>query len=221
MIGLEPITCWLQISCSANWATSACKLSNCYYTPNVWSESSHRKSHFFTYGIVCFPLREVTPRGFEPLLPPWKGGVLTTWPWSQSLLFRLHALTPPVGLEPTTLRLTAACSTDWAKEDHEGCTFKTAHMLTFYDESLWPRVASISSHLATSPLSAFCFVSPAFTAGSTKAVISWLAPLVIRCLLLRKCSGQSLYIPPWASSLWSVHFLSVPLSCFLVKPSTD
>ena len=26
MIGLEPITCWLQISCSANWATSAyCK----------------------------------------------------------------------------------------------------------------------------------------------------------------------------------------------------
>ena len=23
MIGLEPITCWLQISCSANWATSA------------------------------------------------------------------------------------------------------------------------------------------------------------------------------------------------------
>ena len=24
----------------------------------------------------------VTPRGFEPLLPPWKGGVLTAWPWS-------------------------------------------------------------------------------------------------------------------------------------------
>ena len=27
-------------------------------------------------------------------------------------------LPPLVGLEPTTLRLTAACSTDWAKEDH-------------------------------------------------------------------------------------------------------
>ena len=27
MIGLEPITCWLQISCSANWATSAQRLS--------------------------------------------------------------------------------------------------------------------------------------------------------------------------------------------------
>ena len=26
--------------------------------------------------------------------------------------------TPPVGLEPTTLRLTAECSTDWAKEEY-------------------------------------------------------------------------------------------------------
>ena len=35
MIGLEPITCWLQISCSANWATSAivhpfCGMSGTY-----------------------------------------------------------------------------------------------------------------------------------------------------------------------------------------------
>ena len=29
-----------------------------------------------------FPARKMTPRGFEPLLPPWKGGVLTAWPWS-------------------------------------------------------------------------------------------------------------------------------------------
>ena len=27
-------------------------------------------------------------------------------------------LAPPVGLEPTTTRLTAACSTDWAKEEY-------------------------------------------------------------------------------------------------------
>ena len=26
VIGLEPTTCWLQISCSANWATPACVL---------------------------------------------------------------------------------------------------------------------------------------------------------------------------------------------------
>ena len=41
--------------------------------------------------------------------------------------------TPPVGLEPTTLRLTAECSTDWAKEEYSFfmCTFKTT-----YKESL-------------------------------------------------------------------------------------
>ena len=25
-------------------------------------------------------LKMVTPTGFEPVLPPWKGGVLTAWP---------------------------------------------------------------------------------------------------------------------------------------------
>ena len=33
-------------------------------------------------------------------------------------LNRPVCLAPPVGLEPTTLRLTAACSTDWAKEEY-------------------------------------------------------------------------------------------------------
>ena len=50
--------------------------------------------------------RMVTGRGIEPLIPPWKGGVLTAWPTGQ--------LDPRVGLEPTTTRLTAECSTDWA-----------------------------------------------------------------------------------------------------------
>ena len=36
----------------------------------------------------------VTPRGIEPLLPPWKGGVLTAWPRSHAILsFALDALT--------------------------------------------------------------------------------------------------------------------------------
>ena len=31
----------------------------------------------------CFKNKKmVTPRGIEPRLPPWKGGVLTAWPWS-------------------------------------------------------------------------------------------------------------------------------------------
>ncbi len=83
----------------------------------------------------------VTRTGFEPVLPPWKGGVLTTWPTGQLTLIiwrrvrdlnpwdsvnRLHdfqscsfghsdnsprSMAPKVGLEPTTDRLTADCST--------------------------------------------------------------------------------------------------------------
>ena len=60
MIGLEPITCWLQISCSANWATSA---------------------------YITFLFYQVTPTGIEPVLPPWKGDVLTAWPWSHVFLY--------------------------------------------------------------------------------------------------------------------------------------
>ena len=64
---------------------------------------------------LCLPIPPhrqiylVTRTRIELVLPPWKGGVLTTWPRSQ---------TPRVGLEPTTARLTAACSTDWAIEEY-------------------------------------------------------------------------------------------------------
>ena len=30
-----------------------------------------------------FGLCMVLPRGLEPLIPPWEGDVLTTWPWEQ------------------------------------------------------------------------------------------------------------------------------------------
>ena len=66
-------------------------------------------------------LSRMTPTGFEPMLPPWKGGVLTAWPWGHtysyfSLKMGVNTLTPTyqaprVGLEPTTTRLTAECST--------------------------------------------------------------------------------------------------------------
>ena len=63
----------------------------------------------------------MTPRGFEPLIPPWKGGVLTAWPWSRIKKYKNELeqlsycpisilITPRVGLEPTTTRLTAECS---------------------------------------------------------------------------------------------------------------
>ena len=30
---------------------------------------------------------KMTPTGIEPVLPPWKGDVLTAWPWSQNKIF--------------------------------------------------------------------------------------------------------------------------------------
>ena len=61
----------------------------------------------------------MTPRGFEPLLPPWKGGVLTAWPWSQIVIqcstmpsgYHLHWRAPRAGLEPATPWLTVMWST--------------------------------------------------------------------------------------------------------------
>ena len=58
MIGLEPITCWLQISCSANWATSAYSLS-----PKAkWMEvdSNHRSNLQQIYSLSPLATREST-----------------------------------------------------------------------------------------------------------------------------------------------------------------
>ena len=57
----------------------------------------------------------MTPSRFELLLPPWKGDVLTTWPWGQIIVWDDYVsqlpAAPQVGLEPTTSRLTAVRST--------------------------------------------------------------------------------------------------------------
>ena len=53
----------------------------------------------------------VTRRGIEPLLPPWKGGVLTSWPTS-------HILVIYPRLERGTPWLKVRCSTDWANRPH-------------------------------------------------------------------------------------------------------
>ena len=90
----------------------------------------------------------MTPTGIEPVLPPWKGDVLTAWP--RSLIFcPLPRKTPPVGLEPTTTRLTAECSTDWAKEDYPENTYWLYTFKTTYN-SLWLPI--ISSFLFLSPI---------------------------------------------------------------------
>ena len=70
MIGLEPITCWLQISCSANWATSA------YYTTQLicnqpalptivslhstivmnWTTSAYTQHSWLVISLLCLQL---------------------------------------------------------------------------------------------------------------------------------------------------------------------
>ena len=64
--------------------------------------------------------------------------------------FPYSFLAPPVGLEPTTLRLTAACSTDWAKEEYR----RTAHLrspLVCVGISLFSR--AVTSQVSSAPLS--------------------------------------------------------------------
>ena len=133
----------------------------------------------------------MTPTRFELVLPPWKGDVLTAWPWG-----RVHYLyqqlnietgkikTPRVGLEPTTARLTAACSTDWAIEDYNKntvlsldyvsgtffSTFKTAYSI-FHPQS-WTCSWYSGIIIAFVPtLGCYCFF----------AVIHMLAALTYSC----------------------------------------
>ena len=107
---------------------------------NYLVSSKRRRPDLNWWWRCCRPLPyhlattpQVTPTGFEPMLPPWKGGVLTTWPRSQ---------TPRVGLEPTTARLTAACSTDWAIEEYNQVSYPENH--THYIIFLWNLQALLS-----------------------------------------------------------------------------
>ena len=107
---------------------------------------------------------EMTPTGIGPVLPPWKGDVLTSWPRSHIAcilahlkitvnysFFFLKKKTPRIGLEPTTPRLTAECSTiELSRNIYQTfyrliCTFKTVYIPNF-QEPLWlsPRPISMN-----------------------------------------------------------------------------
>ena len=49
--------------------------------------------------ILHLGIELVTPTGFEPVLPPWKGGVLTTWPRGHRLE-HIKVLAESKGFEP-------------------------------------------------------------------------------------------------------------------------
>ena len=147
-------------------------------------------------------LQSVTPTGIEPVLPPWKGDVLTAWPRSRSII-RINKnydlpdkKTPRVGLEPTTARLTAACSTNWAIEDYNKntvpsldyvsgtffSTFKTAYSI-FHPQS-WTCSWYSGIIIAFVPtLGCYCFF----------AVIHLLAALTYSCYpaQMQSCSQSA------------------------------
>ena len=74
--GLEPLTCWLQISCSANWAISAylengtnrARTCDPLLVRQVLSQLSYDPKS------LKRPRRDSNPRP-----PPWQGGALTNW----------------------------------------------------------------------------------------------------------------------------------------------
>ena len=118
--------------------------------------------------LTTWPWRHMIRAGFEPALPPWKGGVLTPWPtdhvWSlftSSEAFKLW--TPQAGLEPATLRLTAGCSAiELLRIININCTFKTGYKKHYIIKSnfgqaldllvlvSWTRYRAYTSNLSTS-----------------------------------------------------------------------
>ncbi len=124
--GLEPPTYWLQVSCSTNWATPALRkiihekwwrMTGSNRRPSA-CKADALPAELILHNLIrwCFyHYREknlVTPTGFEPVLPPWKGGVLTAWPRGHIIIFSEL----PSGLEPLTSSLPWKCSTCWAME---------------------------------------------------------------------------------------------------------
>ena len=130
MIGLEPITCWLQISCSANWATSACcnrikpQKSHFHYlndSKGIWTPVTAVKGRCLNrltmepYAFVFFDpfgtdLWSDDSNGNRTRVTAVKGRCLNRLTMEPQYLFS-YEKTPRVGLEPTTTRLTAECST--------------------------------------------------------------------------------------------------------------
>ena len=91
MIGLEPITCWLQVSCSANWATPAYQYFVFYKW--WWKKDSNLRS------------RPTTD--------------LQSAPFGHSGIPPLVELM--IGLEPITCWLQVSCSANWATPAHLLC----------------------------------------------------------------------------------------------------
>ena len=104
--GIEPPTHGASIHCSTNWATEPycgsriwtydlrvmsptsylAAPSRVNYKEDVGFEPTHAFTRLTVFKTVPFSRTwvilqyNIVRTGFEPVLPPWKGGVLTPWP---------------------------------------------------------------------------------------------------------------------------------------------
>ena len=116
--GIEPPTHGASIHCSTNWATEPyCGSRIWTYDLRVMSPTSYRAApsrvnikedvgfeptHAFTrltvFKTVPFSRtwvilhKNIVRTGFEPVLPPWKGGVLTPWPTDHIFINRTYPI---------------------------------------------------------------------------------------------------------------------------------
>ena len=113
--GIEPSTYWLQINCSACWATPACEFPWC-----LGAESNHRHRDFQSLALPAELPRHICcgsrihyrhstfwrpGGGSNPWPPAWQAGVLTNCTTGPN-----DFLVGLQGLEPRTDRLWADCS---------------------------------------------------------------------------------------------------------------
>ena len=82
----------------------------------------------YNWLVSLLNCREVTPTGIEPVLPPWKGDVLTAWPWSH--------INSPSRTWTYDTSVNSRVLYHWAIEDYfdcfaiiKVCTFKTSYRL--------------------------------------------------------------------------------------------
>ena len=103
LIGVEPITYWLQVSCSTRWAKAAYMVVREGFEPSKAEPSDLQSDPFGRSGTS--PL--VPRRGIEPLFIEWKSIVLTTERTGQNFLAGV------AGFEPTHDGVKVRCLTAW------------------------------------------------------------------------------------------------------------
>ena len=93
---------------------------NLLITNQLLCQLSHIGMSLLSCFLFLFLLSLMTPRGFEPLLPPWKGGVLTAWPWSliSSLFTSLYNKNSPSRARTYNPSVNSRVLYHWAIEDY-------------------------------------------------------------------------------------------------------